>query len=86
MTDNKWKTQPCKDCILKGKCSSSCFKYPSYQTICEFSREGRHLMKVKECIACGEEVSGAMIWCETCYQSQWANGNSKLRWVSNIPL
>ncbi len=50
MTDDKWKIQPCKECILKGKCSSRCFDYPMEGEVLRYIK---HIGLRNECLSCG---------------------------------
>ncbi len=48
----KWKTQPCKECLLKKSCKQECFKWPAYRVVSEYIREN-DLQNI--CISCGNE-------------------------------
>ncbi len=47
----KWKTYPCKNCLLKNSCDTFCFIIPGYNDLDE------HLvlnqLNHKECLGCG---------------------------------
>ncbi len=47
---DKWKTFPCRDCLLKGKCFKRCFDWPSHSVVSNYIDE-HHLETA--CLACG---------------------------------
>ncbi len=53
---DKWKTFPCKICLLKGRCHSSCFQFPTtYHALEEYVIENQLR---NTCLSCGSYVSG----------------------------
>ncbi len=55
MDKDKWKTQPCKECILKGKCSKHCFDFPSSREPIENHIESTGV--VDTCLSCGSSIN-----------------------------
>ncbi len=63
MAKDKWKTFPCKNCIIKNTCSKACFEYPDVEVVRNFS-----LTILDECIACGvKDMNNENVWCHTCF-------------------
>ncbi len=50
---DKWKTFPCKDCLIKRVCKKECFEVPDLKTLTCYSE--KHGL-VKKCLGCGEET------------------------------
>ncbi len=48
---DKWKTYPCRECVLKGKCRERCFTFPSFKIIHSYTKRNdiRNI-----CLSCGE--------------------------------
>ncbi len=67
---DKWKTFPCKECLLKGKCSEMCFNIPVCNTDRFLSETMIHEIEqhidkhgLQEiCLACGGSREGSYIW------------------------
>ncbi len=65
----KWKTFPCKTCLIKGVCKDRCFIWPDYDTM------GKHVEKnqLKDiCVSCGFYKAtyciGVIQWtCKNCW-------------------
>ncbi len=66
---NKWKTMPCKYCLLKGKCSESCFEWPSYSQLKTYALTN-HLTTT--CLICGTHNVNRYLYvqwnCENCFE------------------
>ncbi len=70
---NKWKTYPCKECIVKGKCSEYCFEYPLDRTIIHTHIKENNLRGI--CLACGSMNINGMctMTCEECCEKCYAH-------------
>ncbi len=72
---DKWKTFPCKTCLVKKTCKQDCFEYPDI--------EGGLSRYIKEnqlegiCLNCGDaSVSSHDRWCGICYTRRfWRMGD-----------
>ncbi len=61
---DKWKTYPCKECLIRYICKQECFKWPtSANTVAKHIREN-NLQYV--CMRCGDMLSNNNWWCDTC--------------------
>ncbi len=47
---DKWKTYPCRECLLKGKCSRRCFGWPDHNIVDTYLAKN-HL--INTCLSCG---------------------------------
>ncbi len=50
---NKWKTFPCKECLIKGKCKETCFEWPLTNEVMLYIKEN-NLQYI--CLCCGYEI------------------------------
>ncbi len=57
----KWKTFPCKECLVKRTCLECCFKIP---TTIKLRRRRNHLKN--KCYGCGEKISSGWNSCIIC--------------------
>ncbi len=67
MKDDKWKTQPCKECLVKNVCNKACYDiyaYSTYEEVLRFVKEN-HLESI--CLSCGDNITpGRIVWCYRC--------------------
>ncbi len=59
---NKWKTQPCKHCIVKTTCKQDCFMWSEYDV--KRYIEDNDLQYI--CINCGIDIQEDEWWCDKC--------------------
>ncbi len=59
----KWKTQPCKECIIKNICKKECFKWPFSTIIYKYVTDN-NLRCI--CLNCGIKISYDKYWCIKC--------------------
>ncbi len=76
MTIEKWKTFPCKTCLLKHKCNKTCFKFPDTINDTDVSRYMAEHVELKEiCLCCGEPRDVFYYWaCQKCNDTVLKNG------------
>ncbi len=48
---NKWKTMPCKDCLIKKSCTKYCFELPSWRELNDYIFEND--IPPTLCLRCG---------------------------------
>ncbi len=73
MSKDKWKTQPCKTCLLKGRCKGSCFPLPDSTEVADYIRRNNNIENT--CLSCGS------IWLGRNYFSIY--GMSGCTWSCN---
>ncbi len=67
MAIEKWKSYPCKECIIKNTCSKACFEYPDDNSPIQFSKEELVRLGYNTCITCTTKIAEYKIWCQTCF-------------------
>ncbi len=73
MPDNKWKTFPCKECILKSKCTKSCFDFPDEQRVRRYVIDnslGNICLSCKTKLRGGKKLS-LIYHCTHCVLNKW---------------
>ncbi len=71
----KWKTYPCKHCIVKSVCAEDCFMFPHIDELTEYAKENDIKHK---CLGCGHDLyhtypsylNGCQTLCVNC-RSDW---------------
>ncbi len=61
----KWQTFPCKECLLKGRCSGHCFDWPHYDIV-KKQIEDNQLEGM--CLSCGSYLNNPTDWIFSCYK------------------
>ncbi len=61
---DKWKTQPCKNCMIKKLCRKNCFSSPSYHKLFEYTAENP---LNNSCLYCGNKLmKNSLFYCIEC--------------------
>ncbi len=64
MDKDKWKTFPCKECLIKKTCKQECFEWPDGDTAIDHITTN-NLQGV--CLLCGDEIARPHSWvCSNC--------------------
>ncbi len=50
----KWKTFPCKNCLIKNVCGKYCFHFPPYNEMNIYVKENKYIYI---CLGCGRDHS-----------------------------
>ncbi len=62
---DKWKTFPCKECLIRKVCKQDCFICPEHDHLKKYVEDN---LPKNTCLGCGFEINliGHNVWCELC--------------------
>ncbi len=73
---DKWKTYPCRDCIIKNNCTTQCFRFPYHSTVKDHVNE-KGLEHI--CLSCKSIVHTLLPWnaiiIYSCSNCRWSVGS-----------